>query len=168
MKMEGEKNFNLDFTEIREKLLEKSKGINPRTLDTFALSISGLIDILKTMQFSEPEITRYTNIVVHYSLTVCVPEVMASLNGTTVQEIAMLESIPEEIAHQISAKIQEMSSFELFTKVSFQGGEYPAGIIAFKEDLLKPFCLGGNLNQFLRCVCPGFKSNYNQYFTSGQ
>ena len=66
LKVQGEETgFNKDLKEIQEKLLENYKGINPRTLDTFALSISGLIDILKTMQFSEPEITRYTNIVVH-------------------------------------------------------------------------------------------------------
>ena len=80
---------------------------------------------------------------------------MASLNGTTVQEIAMLDIIPEDIAIQISAKIQEMSSFQLFMNISFQGGEYPEGSIAIKEDLLKPFCLGGNLNEFLHRVFPG-------------
>ena len=48
------------------------------------------------------------------------------------------------------------------------GGEYPGGKIALKEDLLKPFCLGGNLNEFLHCVFPGFKSNYNNFFTSIQ
>ena len=80
---------------------------------------------------------------------------MASLNGTTVEEVTMLEINPEEIASQISAKIQEMSSYQLFMNVSFQGGEYPAGIIAFKEEFLKPFCLGGNLNEFLHRVFPG-------------
>ena len=81
-------------------------------------------------------------------MNVCVPEVMASLNGMTLNENTMLEINPEEIAIQVSDKIQEMSTFELFMNVSFMGGEYPGGKIALKEDLLKPFCLGGNLNEY--------------------
>ena len=104
----------------------------------------------------------------HYSVNGCVPEVMASLNGMTLNENTMLEINPEEIAIQVSDKIQEMSTFELFMNVSFMGGEYPGGKIALKEDLLKPFCLGGNLNEFLNHVFPGFKSNYNNFFTSVQ
>ena len=82
-------------------------------------------------------------------------QVMASLNNTTLDENTILEINPEDIANQVSEKLEEMSTFQLFQNVSFMGGEYPDGKIAFKEDLLKPFCIGGNLNEFLHRVFPG-------------